>query len=334
MNYSHGLRFEPLPECLKGLTETEERLLSPRIPFMIIRSYGITKQNELHGNIVNVPMAVQETLKKLPRAINENQTCLIKWKRMMKYKNAYLCEYIRPFKVMQAFEYLQTTELYKENNITLSEDWKNIDQDSDLIPFEPHDKLDENDSDSSDTEFIKEEVTNTNIDNNDNKKSDIQLLKEDEKWDERDDEEKQMIGNTDTILDEYSNEGLLIAPGEGQIPRSILYDKDATELTFPTIFAGKRYKVKNKLSFSKIARVQLRNIDKRARKTSYLFYMMKKAQTQRISSAITLCMRKKLTNLTASDILNKKYTVDDFVSQNTGYGFLKAERNSPVYWFI
>jgi len=78
----------------------------------------------------------------------------------------------------------------------------------------------------------------------------------------------------------------------------------------------------------------LRNIDKRARKTSYLFYMMKKAQTQRISSAITLCMSKKLTNLTASDILNKKYTVDDFVSQNTGYGFLKAERNSPVYWFI
>ena len=60
--------------------------------------------------------------------------------------------------------------------------------------------------------------------------------------------------------------------------------------------------------------------------------MMKKAQTQRISSAITLCMRKKLTNLTASDILNKKYTVDDFVSQNTGYGFLKSERNSPVYW--
>ena len=80
MNYSHGLRFEPLPECLKGLTETEERLLSSRIPFMIIRSYGITKQNELHGNIVNVPMDVQETLKKkLPRAINENQTCLIKW---------------------------------------------------------------------------------------------------------------------------------------------------------------------------------------------------------------------------------------------------------------
>ena len=44
MNYSHGLRFEPLPECLKGLTETEERLLSLRIPFMIIRSYGITKR--------------------------------------------------------------------------------------------------------------------------------------------------------------------------------------------------------------------------------------------------------------------------------------------------
>ena len=62
---------------------------------------------------------------------------------------------------MQAFEYLQTTELFKENNITLSEDWKNIDQDSDLILFELHDKLDENDSDSSDTELIKEEVSNT-----------------------------------------------------------------------------------------------------------------------------------------------------------------------------
>ena len=37
LNLSNGLEFLNLPECLIGLTELEERFISPRIPFMIIK---------------------------------------------------------------------------------------------------------------------------------------------------------------------------------------------------------------------------------------------------------------------------------------------------------
>ena len=55
---SNGLAFYKIPDCLKILTELEERLISPRIPFMIIRSLGYCKQFGLKGNLVNVPMNV------------------------------------------------------------------------------------------------------------------------------------------------------------------------------------------------------------------------------------------------------------------------------------
>ncbi|CAF4291796.1 unnamed protein product, partial [Adineta steineri] len=35
---SNGLAFYEIPDCLKILTELEERLISPRIPFMVIRT--------------------------------------------------------------------------------------------------------------------------------------------------------------------------------------------------------------------------------------------------------------------------------------------------------
>jgi hypothetical protein len=41
---SNGLAFYEIPDCLKILTELEERLISPRIPFMVIRSLGYSKQ--------------------------------------------------------------------------------------------------------------------------------------------------------------------------------------------------------------------------------------------------------------------------------------------------
>ncbi|CAF1419187.1 unnamed protein product [Adineta steineri] len=41
---SNGLAFCEIPDCLKILTELEERLISPRIPFMVIRTLGFSKQ--------------------------------------------------------------------------------------------------------------------------------------------------------------------------------------------------------------------------------------------------------------------------------------------------
>ncbi len=86
---SNYLAFYEIPDCLKILTELEERLISPRIPFMVIRSLGYFKQFGLKGNLVNVPMNVDTNVSILPRIFSDSQTIQLKLMRQMKNKNAF-----------------------------------------------------------------------------------------------------------------------------------------------------------------------------------------------------------------------------------------------------
>ena len=51
----NDFRFPAIPNELQGLTKLEERLISPRIPFMQIKELPRGGQLAVHGNIVNVP---------------------------------------------------------------------------------------------------------------------------------------------------------------------------------------------------------------------------------------------------------------------------------------
>ncbi|CAF3520518.1 unnamed protein product, partial [Rotaria socialis] len=122
---SYGLAFYEIPDCLKILTESEERLISPRIPFMVIRSLGYSKQFGLKGNLVNVPMNVDTNVSILPRTFSDTQTIQLKLMRQMKNKNAFMYETIRPKIVHTAVKYLVEQELYKDEGIVISSDWLN-----------------------------------------------------------------------------------------------------------------------------------------------------------------------------------------------------------------
>ncbi|CAF4150717.1 unnamed protein product, partial [Rotaria magnacalcarata] len=102
---SNGLAFHEVPDCLKILTELEERLISPRIPFMVIRTLGFCKQFGLKGNLVNVPMNVDTNVSILPRSFSDTHTIQLKIMRQMKNKNAFM------------------QELYKDEGIVISNDW-------------------------------------------------------------------------------------------------------------------------------------------------------------------------------------------------------------------
>ena len=72
---NNGLKFPDIPSELK-LSNREERLVSPRLPFMQLRGMPRGGQVNLKGNIVNVPAVVNSTMKLLPRMINNNeQSC-------------------------------------------------------------------------------------------------------------------------------------------------------------------------------------------------------------------------------------------------------------------
>jgi len=49
----------------------EERLISRRLPFMIIKAIGHERQSAIKGAVVNVPIPVRNIVTLLPRTFNE-----------------------------------------------------------------------------------------------------------------------------------------------------------------------------------------------------------------------------------------------------------------------
>ena len=59
-------------------------------------------QINLKGNIVNVPADVNNTVRQLPRMLDDSETIAVKFKRKLCYKHHVSYEKVRPNKVMEA----------------------------------------------------------------------------------------------------------------------------------------------------------------------------------------------------------------------------------------
>lgn len=228
LSLSNGLELPEVPESLKKLTRLEERLCAPRIPFMQIRALGIDKQKGLRGQIVNIPISMDTALSVLPRNVSESQTILLKIKRKLAYDHDYMREIINIQNVLKAMEYLLETPLYKELNITLCNDWKRyFGCDSNLVKCV---EIDDNDNICESDQIYEEErfldpSSSCEIDN------------------------EFIAGCHETLLTNGQIYSLTIAPGEGKIPLSLIYDELAEELSFPTIHCGQKRKFKIKLTY-------------------------------------------------------------------------------------
>jgi len=137
-----GLMFNTVDDCLNNLNDLEERLVSPRIAFMRIRPLGWDGQKGMIGNVVNVPIDIQESLQSvLPRHFDDTHTMQLNLKRKMEYKKAYMCDEINPSKVLKAIRYLITQDLFKLKDIEISKDWlseydpKNLQDPFFMVPF-------------------------------------------------------------------------------------------------------------------------------------------------------------------------------------------------------
>ena len=103
---ANGLDFPPIPYELKGLSQLEHRLVSARIPFMQLRELKPTTQLGIKGNIVNVPIDIEESVSILPREFDRTSTIQLAFKRRLRYKGSFIREWIRPHAVYQAAKYL------------------------------------------------------------------------------------------------------------------------------------------------------------------------------------------------------------------------------------
>jgi hypothetical protein len=208
--------FPEKPDVLKNLTPLEERLISPRIPFMQVRELPSGGQLSIHGNVVNVPADVNSTVSVLPRPINESETIPIKLKRRLSYKHHYQFQNVRPSKVLEAARYLvETSDIFKNEGIQVLDNYVTDQENNDeeWSEFIDKDKTEtgnlSNNLNTQDQENVETQTCHISIDND-----------TDDEWCE---ETERPSGVMDTLLQEpditqHGDRIISFAPGEGNRP--------------------------------------------------------------------------------------------------------------------
>lgn len=320
----NGFSFPSLPKELQGLTKLEERLISPRIPFMQIKELPRGGQIAMHGNLVNVPADVNKTVKLLPRNMNDSETIPLKLKRSLNFKSHITFEHVRPEKIIAAAKWLvNNSRLFRNEGISLNTEWNAI---------------------NKDTLLQEEEIVNSVLNcNNESEDKHSNCEVDSEQWSEDDNAVLKPSGNFDTVMQPADfrefNRILSVAPAEGNTPLGMFQDVNAEFLSFPTIYCGKSRQNNNSrvmpVHYSTICKWELRNADKRvAHDITNIFFKLKKLQIKQISDKVSLAVRKCKLNgkkLTVNDVLSEG-SISNIVKHNEGYRVLRTLRGSPPYW--
>ena len=315
------------------LNELECRLLAPRLAFQKLMQAPRGNQLKIKGNIVNVPADVNNTVNVLPRLPQESGTVKVQLKRRLQYKSSALSLNVRPYKILQAANWLAAnSNLYREHGISFSED--RIARCNITL---------QNETGSEDTSqaSCNEQISDTcNAERTAGKEtSEIH-----DDWNEVDAEipagvTDTMLTATDFLGDDERQQIYNIAPGEGSVPLSIFRDKYSEELAYPGIFLGqKRPENEQRLvdvHYSDICKSELRRSDRRAAMcVENIFFKTKKLQMKILLGKSQIALRKcrgKNRCLTAGQ-LKQKGTLERLVHLDEGYKFLRALRGSPPYF--
>ncbi|KAI8116853.1 ATP-dependent DNA helicase PIF1 [Lucilia cuprina] len=313
---SNGLDYPEIPECLKDLTSIEERLVTARLPFMIIIALGFERQSAIRGAVVNVPISVNEIVTALPRTFDQAEVIQLHLRRRLEYQHDYMTETIRPARVIEAARYLVRSDLYIKHGITIDSNWFPSFASQNVVPFvaDRQDEIIINDI------FNNQNNYNSSTENNINE-FDIENLNP---------------GGQETLLNNVPVENiplqrLVMAPGEGQRPLDMIMDEDSEELAFVTIYGGKKRTCPE--TYSKIVRSELRRYDRRACRIDKLLYSYKKLELLSIKNATSIALRKHVrsNNVTAGNALNETF-MNSLIQHDDGYRILKGVRSSPAHW--
>ena len=116
---ANGMVFPEKPDFF-DLNELECRLLAPRIAFQKLMQAPRGRQLKIYGNIVNVPADVTNTVSMLPRRLSQIGAIKVNLKRKLQYKSSAMSLNVRPYKVVQAANWLMiNSSLYRNEGILL-----------------------------------------------------------------------------------------------------------------------------------------------------------------------------------------------------------------------
>jgi hypothetical protein len=323
----------PLPPELQELTDLENLLISPRIPFMTIRAMPRGKQLRLSGAVVNVPTDTQRIQTVLPRRWGTDDTVALKLKRRLRYKEFFRFENVRPGKILGALKYLcENSPLWQSVGVSMN---------ASALSTPSEDGTRDCHGDQSDDENTQQgHVVENGGPNNDPQADPDDYVDRDSEngWSD-DDEQPAIAGNDATMLindhtaEQLRNRVLLVAPGEGSRPVGLVTDKCFEELSLPNIYAGQK-RPEVKASYNTVCRWELRNRDRRAaRFATNIFMKCRKLQAVSLRRAAWIRLRKTKVegrDLTASMMLDSSQR-NEILKTHVGWTDLKQLRGSPQY---
>ncbi|GIX70291.1 ATP-dependent DNA helicase [Caerostris darwini] len=143
----------------------------------------------------------------------------------------------------------------------------------------------------------------------------------------------------DTVINKLNtniNAGLALAPGEDQMPLSVLFDDLAEELSYPRIYCGDNrcFTRKKPPTYSEIVKSELRRYDRRGATPQKIVYSHQKNLHKLLLSSTQICLRNKIPtdfSLTAQQVQDQQCLRQLFY-KNQAYKFMKTIKCSPAYW--
>lgn len=293
LSTSNGYKYPDRRLDLPPLDPIAERLISPRLPFMQIRRlYQDTGTYKILGQVINIPVEVDNMVKMLPRQLDDDYAINLNIKKHILHKSTYLSGKVKKRVVKEWLRYMITTPLYKRFNIQYKEE----------DTFKEVEDLTTDNTDDS-IEYITEENDKNFLVGQQH----TILWNEDKYLDIAPGQNKQPLS---IIFDDYAEE--LSFP-------SIYYGQ-------PRIF-----KQGIKATSFSMATSEIRRKDRRGVTPQHILYMAVKILRLRVCSGLhsTFRVHANVKNITREKLEDKSF-IHECVENNLA--FLKSIPNSMEYW--
>ena len=342
-----------IPSELEKLNNLEKHLIAKRLPFIKIVNLTSGKissrfaQKGTKGPLHCVPSDVEDTVKILPRPVDQSLMIRLQLKRRLKYKAVWEEQLINPDDVRNALITLTKRHPgYKDINIAeINENYLMSDKDNEQID-EVHSVVESADIDVNEEQHIS--VNETVRSKNDDLKrmalGDINDTDEnDDEVDEGDDIRAKYNIGTDSCTQPgdfndfllFEKDPCVVAPAEKNKLSSILTDKSIEALAFPHLFPEGHGSYNEDritdLKWKEYCKLRLFSSDAWfASDSSYIFFLQYLGDLKQVFSGINITFRKKLP-------ISVKQVLDDvhmkfLMNKDMIYRYLQSVRGSPQYW--
>lgn len=351
---------DDIPTELESLKKLEQILIAKRIVCEKIAVMHKGQQRKIKGAICNVPVECDQTCNILPRPTERSGIILLKLKRKLEFRGHVYFEAVRPEFILAALNWLKANNvLYKDIEI----DCTNVSRDLTEIALEnevnsspmPHSSLANNFDYTSENsvESPNSDSPIENLGNNVNASNVSKELLNEEEIDDPLNADRSsanetclqsvipdfpLITENDNANNPTGTEIYNIAPGENKHPVSIMTDKLCEELAFPVLFPKGRYGFSAeqdiKLSPVKYFNARLLHYSGRyATNPEYLFFAQFIIEQKKVSDSINIALKEVLGHsLTASQVRSNKQILQNLISQDQAYLFLRQIPGSAPYW--